>query len=280
MWYINSRMLVRSGQITVLVLLLSLLGLTTALSVASRSLSDLKQVTRVDIGTKTFAASEAGLEFALNDLFQNQTADCTTKDALASLPSLSSQMKSITYTLCANNADYAMQLNVSKDDVFQIDFVGIPGNLKTADVLWSNSAASVLVDVVDTSNIVIRYYYNSVGSSLTNGFSVGTNIATGCLTTTCNDPSFASWVGCAPGIPNIPNVRLIRIKPVYANSSVAICGRSAGGSPGRLNVQFVVITVTATSTDGTVKKIQATRVQPALSPVFDNTLYTGGTIVK
>jgi len=267
----------RSGQITVLVLLLSLLGLTTALSVASRSLSDLKQVTRVDIGTKTFAAAEAGLEYALNDFSTNSTVKCVTpQSAGLTIAGISS----LTYTICANNSDYTTQLNVPKDDVSQTDFVGIPANLKTVDVLWSNSAASVLIDVVDNSNVVTRYYYNPVGTSISNGFATGVDVTSGCLTTTCNDPSFTSWSGCAPGIPNIQNVRLIRIKPVYANSSVAICGRTAGNSPGRLNVQSVVITATATSTDGTVKKIQVVKVQPALSPIFDSVLYTGGTIVK
>lgn len=266
----------RSGQITILVLLLSLLGLTTALSVASRSLSDLKQVTQVDVGTKAFAAAEAGLEFALNEFSRNFNPDCTVQTANLTIPGISG----INYTICPNSKDYASWTNVFKDDVFQVVFpTNNPNNLKSANVLWENPAAAIEIDVIDNGGTVSRYFSNPVGSTTANGFATGSNVAN-CISSTCNDPAFSSWSSCVIGIANIDNASMIRIKPLYANSSVAICGQTAGGSPGRIPLQNYVITVTATSTNGTVRKIQVIKTPPVLPAIFDNVLYTSGSIVR
>src|SRR3989344_601354 len=120
----------RRGQVTVLILLLALLGLTGALSVASRSLSDLRQVSQVETGTKALAAAEAGLQKTLGDLNAgtltfNEATGCSSgpitgividgldmSDPVGRPP--------LTYSVCGNTADYVWDDDLAADDVLEV----------------------------------------------------------------------------------------------------------------------------------------------------------------
>ena len=73
---------------------------------------------------------------------------------------------------------------------------------------------------------------------------------------------------------------LLRVKPMYADTDVAVCAQMAGNSPGSLSLASYVATATATATDGTVKRVEATGTANHLPAIFDNTFYSGGNVAK
>ncbi len=269
----------KSGQMIVLVLLLGLLGLTVSMSVVSRTLSDIKQVSTVDAGTKGLAAAEAGLEFGLNKLYSGQTLNCAAPTAV---PNTLTGITNVTYWICGGTTDYSVT-SVSKDDVFQLDLNGVGSNTKTFSVVWKNPNASVEITKLDASYNISRFAYNGSNVTDSNGFSPG-QPATGCVNSLCvPDGSFNG--GNCTGIGEIPHSMgagdvLLRVKALYADTDVAVCAQTAGNSPGSLSVQTYIATASATTAGGAVRKIMTSQVSAHLPAVFDNVFYSGGNISK
>lgn len=272
----------RLGQITILILLLSLLGLTTALSLSSQSLSDLKQVSYVDAGTKALAGAEAGLQYALTTPLPS--SGCSQGTISQSILSLSG-ISNITYKLCGSTKDSVFVPNVPKDDVFQLDLAGVNSNLKSFDVSWK-SDASVEIIVLDSDSTIRRYAYNantSLGLARNNGFAAGqsgVNCSPGC------DASFNG--GSCTGYGEIlykpgthgTRAQLVRVRPLYQSSDINFCGRSSGNSSSKFGLQYYQVEASATTANGTLRRIQIDRYPPALPAIFDNVLYNGGDITK
>ncbi|MBI3887452.1 LamG domain-containing protein [Candidatus Microgenomates bacterium] len=122
-------MKLRSGQITVIVLLLSLMGLTIGLSQISRSLSDLKQVSYVDSGTKAYAAAETGMQYALNQLTSG-TVYCPSDGTYKQVDLTNIRLGGISkleYRVCPTRASGDLNGTIAEypatkaDDVIQMD---------------------------------------------------------------------------------------------------------------------------------------------------------------
>ncbi|MBI4099756.1 hypothetical protein HY440_01995 [Candidatus Microgenomates bacterium] len=296
-------MIGKKGQISVLVLLLSMLGLVVSLSVASRSISDLKQTSYVDSGTKTLAAAEAGLQYA----FANQSSwpaisgtDCSSAIPINGLSLSGIAANGLSYVICGTSPNSVTVRGVLADDVVQIELPQTNNNFKAMDVSWSGDA-SVEITVIDQDNgnnySQRRYAYNPHNLARTNGFApgqVGSNCAVG------RDVSNASTIDCDmtftsgsctgvgeilkdyanPSGPGQLRAQSLRIKPLYKSADITLCGRSNGNSQVALALQYYSVTVTATSTNGTVRRLQASYFPPALPAIFDNVLYSGGNIAK
>lgn len=293
-----------AGQVTILVLLLSLLGLTIVLSLASRSLSDLKQVTYVDAGTRTLAGAEAGLQYALSEsnnwsTFGFNLNNCADSTKDRSFPGTLSFVSSAKYRVClASGQSSTLATNVPQDDVVEIDLSGANPNLKAFDVSWDGTTASVEIEVVDKDTgtnaySIRRYAYNPVASNKggSNGF------ATALAGTICNgdgticpSSAYSNCTGaseicyhadCAAGT---KVAQLVRIKPLYSSASVSVCGRDVNSAPVLITggASYYRVIVTATSINGTVRRIQSDRspVSSGLPAIFDNVFYTGGSISK
>src|SRR5574340_490595 len=166
-----------SGQITVLVLLLSMLALVGGMSVASRSLSDLRQVSYVDSGTRALAAAETGLQFAFADI-KNWPTDCNTaKTVPVVLTGVKTQAQGgVSYNVCGVTKNSITVPNVQKDDILQIDFTAVNPNLNAFDISW-RGGASLEIEVIDKDSGGIyhlrRYGYNPYGQTRDNGFADG-----------------------------------------------------------------------------------------------------------
>ncbi len=279
------RQFFREGQVALVALLLGILGLTVGLSVVSRSLSDLKQASTVDIGTKALAAADAGAEYGLYKLNQNGSAaiNCATSlpnlvttgspPPLAKLASL--QISSVTDEICYDNAAAGVDIGRLQDDVFQVNFdpTAPPGKI---DVLWNNSP-SVEISALYSDYSVKRYAY---GVSGTNNFSAGVN-----------NPSCYNWCGASrianancvgasspiAGTNGAANLSLLRIKPIGGNSDLQVCLQSGSAIP----AQSYTVTAIATTTNNTVKKVKITRdISGTMPAAFDNVIFSSGSISK
>ncbi len=289
----------QSGQITILVLLLSMLALVGGMSVASRSLSDLRQVSYVDFGTKALAAAEAGLQYAFSDS-QNWVTDCSTaKTVPVSLTGIQTQAQNgVTYKVCNVAKNSITVPNVQKDDVVQIDLTSANPNLNAFDISW-RSGASIEIEVVDKDNggnyYLRRYGYNPYNQSRDNGFAQGlpgsSCIVSGRPASIC-DNSFGGVNDSCTGFGEFSyrykladgatwaTAQLVRIKPLYQASDLLLCAQTSGASQTGFGLQYYQVTAKAQALDGSTKKIQADYYPAALPAVFDNVLYSGGNINK
>ncbi|MCL4390551.1 MAG: hypothetical protein M1484_03265 [Patescibacteria group bacterium] len=266
----------KRGQIAILAILLGLVGLTISLSVASRSLSDLKQVTVVDQGTKALAAAEAGIQYGLNQLSQGSNS-CT---PLAASGLSLNGIKGVQYTVCADTSSYGLMPAVAQDDVYQIDLSGLQPNVKSLAVLWKNPNAALEIIKIDKNNVLTRYIYDRSpdNSNPANNFATPMP-GSACVSSGCADNSFNN--GSCTGVAEIPfnnGDQLLRVKPLYASSDVAVCGFASGNSAVGLSLQNYQVTAIATTSGGVTKKVQSTLISGTLPTVFDSVIFNGGNL--
>jgi hypothetical protein len=281
---------IRAGQVTLLALLLGVLGLTVGLSVASRSLSDLKQASYVDFGTKALAAAEAGAEYGLywQSLNPNDNSKCSSLggvplDVKAITSSASWNLlniKSIFVDVCPD-PNVFLSKDVGSDDVLQANMTGLNGN-SSYSVLWQNgpaTAQAMEVTVLYLDYSIKRYAYNSQSASGApwtgnNFLTAGTPPAS---SASCPTAGLGNVSGAIPATNGGGGnyVIQIRAKPLGGQSVVQICGSSA------LQSQRYIVTSAATTNNNVTKKIQVTRENNGTLPsVFDNVIFSGGNLNK
>lgn len=256
-----------SGQITVLVILLGLMGLTVVLSIASRSLSEIKQVSYVDSGTKAFAGAEAGLQYGLNQLSALSTAPTTCMNG--NVNSLPTGINALSYSICPSPSSNSVKFSgVPSDSVVQVDLSTIAANTTSVAVVWPNSNAAMEVIDVDGNNRIIRGVYNQ---SVSLSFS----------------PTISCAATCGSGqcavVPVQGSQKLLRIKPLMGASSatdITVCGQDTNGNASSIGSPTYTITATATTADNTQKKVQVIKTLPALPSIFDYVIFTKGSISK
>ena len=301
MWYAEN-MVKNSGQLTILVLLLAMLTLVGGLSVATRSLSDLKQVTFVDSGTKALAAAELGLQYA----FANQNtfgsitppgSGCSSKILVSGLTLAGIDNSSVKYQICRVSQKSVTAPAVAKDDVLQVDLSNVSG-IKGFDVSWRGQGA-VEIEVVDKSAngnyYVRRYGYNSSLKPYDNGFITarpGTDCVISERQAACDTSSGGTYDSCTgygevayQYVAPLPDgsttlAKLIRVRPLYAAADVLVCAQNTTDPTAGFGLDSYQITAVAKALDGSTKKIQAAYYPSALPAIFDNVLYSGGSISK
>ncbi len=259
----------------VLVLLLSLMGLTIGLSTASRSLSDLKQVAYVDSGTKAFAACEAGLQYALSVLDTSAVTDCNYHPTGLNLSSVN--VSDLSYKVCTATANTVVISNIAKDDVAQISLGSINPNTKTFNFFWKG-ASSLEIIRLDKDNLVTRYAYNPSGSALTNSFSAGF-----AASDSSNCPAACAVSGydyCSGDVPYVNLDKFLRIKSLYGATPVTVCALTAGKSRVNMPTDYTTVEAKTTMVDGTVKRCQVVKTPPTLPAIFDYAIFSRGAIVK
>jgi hypothetical protein len=128
-----------SGQILVLVLLIVLVGLTVGLSIASRTLSTIKNAGNLDQSNRAYSAAEAGVEKALALIKASPTAcDAPANCAPSGLTGV--QDTNVTVLPVGGNSNALGFNNVKQDDVRQLSFdPADPGNgCQNVDLYWGS----------------------------------------------------------------------------------------------------------------------------------------------
>lgn len=266
----------RSGQVTLLAVLIGVLGLTIGLSVASRSLSDLRSATNVDIGTKALAAAEAGVEYGLNQINLIGAAAATgaetelADDASKPLGGLTSGIKSVKVKISAPRLNAIVSDGiVEQDDVFQADFSSGSNVIPEVNVGWTGNAEGIEVSFLDSAYNIKRFAYSKSGLLGGSGFESLSG-----PTLLCNGEN-----GYLSSDINIANPILLRVKPIKGKADkIVVC--PSGGS-GTFPPQKYVVESTAVTENGTTKKVSVSRdISGKLPGIFDNVLYSGGSIIK
>jgi hypothetical protein len=281
-----------SGQILVLVLLVVLIGMSIGLSIAARTLSNLKDTTSLNQSNRAFNAAEAGIELALSKL-NNDPHACDTNCWSTSLSGVDSV--NVTADPIGGNTNAFGLANVSRDDVIQVNLEGYTGSQmniywgKSADQGNCSSTAAIVVSVVykqsSTYNLAKKALDKcAADASHNNNFdaaSVSNASAADSITiqdgSVHTDYGFKTAINVAAGggfIPSGAQILLARVRLMYGDSTEQIAISPVGAN---LPNQGQQITSTAVSGQNqrTVKVVRSNATLPA---IFDYALFNGSTL--
>lgn len=303
----------RQGQITLLVLLLGVLGLTVGLSGVSRSLQDAKQATQVNSGTRALAMAEAAVENRIAETTDTSliTTRCggnsnlsLTNEITANLPSFVRRLQ--TGACITSNPDSELT-NVSPVDAIAIDLTKMStvtnGNVKKIAILWDDrnigdpaQSPYLAVTKLKQNDVLEKYavYPKWMDSSfLQNGAIYKRNFASGITSFDCEyvkdyvtgnhgkclSSSYKQYQTCFK-VPVSATDKLLRVRVLNASSAVGLCAFDSNGtSDSYVAGDFPTFHFygKAELTDGTLKTVS--RVLTAgggISGLFDYAIFSAG----
>lgn len=307
----------QKGQILIIFLLILVVGLALVLSVASRSITDIRLTTTSDESNRAYFAAEAGIEEALKRLQTNPTFDKGDLD-FTSINQTTAKIKASPLTTLTTEA-YEFPEPVAKDEVVQISLLRnfndetigpspmdplITGSLTNGvlDIYWGDSTTPTGVDFTpailltllyqDAANAfkLEKYAFDQVlrpngfcNSGITQNESIPTNLnKTGFVfkfkvSVDLRDQSLTCGLNTFSGVPDDGNPILARIRLLYNDTAWPVAVKGNGWD---LPNQGSEVESTGTTTSGVTRKLRVTQQYPALPSIFDYVLFSGGDLIK
>ncbi len=283
------------GQIVLIILLVMAVGLTIGLSVAGRSLTDVRLSSQIEESNRAFSAAEAGIEQVL-------------KTGVASVTGTpSGTVGNASYNVNLNviggtTAQFSFPSTISEGDAQTIWLVGrnasgLPDDTNrdyvpsTIQFCWSYLGTSPrpAVDIsVFFKNAgvykVSRAAYDPDSTRLAqNGFSSVTDVAGGYCAAGGQTYSYRVTLNfttltppISAGIAFIPIA--LRIKPVYNDTKIAVV--PAGGAGGALPEQGKNIISTGTTASGVARRWNVVNTYASPFDIFDYGVWSGSHLQK
>lgn len=308
----------QSGQILIIFLLVLVVGLAIVLSVASRSITDIRTTTTSDESNRAYFAAEAGVEEALKRIEADATAFTTSLD-FTSLNQTTAKVSAGPIDL--GSVAFA-QKEVQKDDVMQVSLLNDFNDLGSSSpidpvpddgqlwVYWGEVGAAttpaVEVTIVyctscSSPNPVFKlrkFAFDPDGSRRPlNNFCEPVGVSSGIESTNVGNIDFkyklsvkiregylAAGTECGTDVEGISNGTtpvLGRIRLLYNVDDPQPVGVRGGGAPGwGLPGQGIEIESTGTTVSGVTRKLKVIRQFPALPAIFDYVLFSGTDLEK
>lgn len=254
----------RSGQIGLMLLLVTGLVVSLVLSIASRVITDTSLSRQEKENNESFAIAESGVEQALLSLSQGQTD-------LSNIPlSNTGSVVSGNFDLMASSS---FDMYLKEGETAQIDLTGTPSNIVlkwgkdgedpgTCTEGTGTAPAAVEVSIFLSTAVVNRAYYNP-------------NRCAATLATTNNFAASSAISGTFVNSQNIAlpaNAIFMRVKPLYNGTTVNVSGTN-------LKSQLYKVQSFAAGADSR-SDIEVARSLDAAGSVFDFALFSNTTIVK
>lgn len=292
------------GQILVLFILVMVIALTVGLSIASRSVKTISNVTSTQRSDRAFNAAEAGVEDALSkDL--NTIADAGSTSITVGNAQTSYKVSSV-----GSSASFTVNKSIAQDDAVEINVLNIVAD--SLDIYWAdkdkneappcgtytpgNMPASLEMffireESTDVFTIPSKYAFNAC-DSVGNGFNDSTSAPPLNVT---YDQDFISGSATLhyrakvniplPSLTGSQKHRILRIKTWYNKATLTIVARTGTPNPtgfGVLPTQAYKITSFGEATDhgqgtGVKKSVEVVKSSPTLPGIFNNVIYNGGT---
>lgn len=272
----------RSGQAILVVLLVMVVGLTMGLSLATRSVTDLKISGQSEDSAKAFSAAESGIEIAVKG--EITLGNCSGNVNIGTG----------TYNVCVSSAggsDSAyLPGNVNIADTFTVWLVGhnssgdldltvTPYTGNSLDVCWQKAdkggtiepALEITVLYQDGSAYKVwrgAYDSDSTRATVKNNFNYSSVVQAACADTVQNKVTVS--------LSSLGTKRIaLRLRPFYASASLAVVPLSTYALP----TQGLTINSIGTSAQ-TTRKVSVTQSYNSLSSIFDYVLFSGKDILK
>lgn len=293
------------GQILVLFILVMVIALTVGLSIASRSLKTVSNVTSTQRSDRAFNAAEAGVEDALSkDL--STLADTGSTSITVGNAKTSYQVSSV-----GSSPSFTVNKSIAQDDAVEINLLNVTAN--SLDIYWAdkdkneaptcgtytpgNMPASLEMffireESTDVFSIPSKYAFNAC-DGVGNGFNDSTS--TPPLNVVYNQDFVSGSTTLhyrakvnvpLPSISGSQKHRIIRIKTWYNKATLTVVARTGTPNPtgfGTLPVQAYKITSFGEATDrpggqgtGVKKSVEVVKSSPTLPGIFNNVIYNGG----
>lgn len=258
-----------SGQIVLMLVLITIVGLTIALSLISRTVTDIRISSQIEQSSRAFSAAEAGIENALKGAEVGQPGNISLPDASASynISQLGGDTNTINFPLTSVlNSQTIWLVDHNNDGTINESGSSFAAS-SSVDVCWNtdpNTTPGMVLSIYYKSGVnykVVRAAYDQNAASRGNNFSPVDSIGNYC------DSNYRFKKTINPesdfGInPATSKLLFMRLTPVYENTSIAIKPGAALPAQGKL-----ITSVGQTST-GVVRKIQVVQgynVLPELS---------------
>jgi hypothetical protein len=298
------------GQILIIFILILVVGLAIVVSVASRTVTDIKVTNTADESNRAFFAAEAGIEDALQDLQSGGTIPSS------GLSLQFTNAAASTTAVSATSSTFVYPDDVAKDGVVQLVLLSDFNDLTSP--AWGGSTLNFYWGDDPTINngtpaieiSVIYYCSSSAGCPGYSGQNFGIskiafdpNLSRG-GTAFCSSSvqalasprtidgknfNFSASVHLYQLVENCNGLKLTdsittkpllaRIRLLYNTSPVAV--ESSSTDP-QLPSQGVTLESTGNTVSGVTRKLQVIRFYPALPSLFDYVLFSGssGNLVK
>lgn len=283
----------KSGQVIIIVLLILVVVLTIGLSVATRTVTDIKTAKQTELSNRAFNAAEAGVEAALSG--QRPTGNITVGSGV----NTSTYNVDVTTVGGETGREFIFNKPIAKDDTQQIWFVGhdVDTNaINTADplnfnspqfyVYWGNNGVdggtsttpalevSVIYKEVDYKMVKAVYDPNNTRVS-TNNF-INTGVETGSYTS--SQLRFRTLVDLQQAPFNISSwtdvtLYAVRLRLLY-NDSPQMLGAQPFSAGDTFPVQGKLISSTGNA-GNVYRKVEVFESFPALPPIFDYVIFNG-----
>ena len=244
----------KSGQALIAILLVMAISLTLGVSVATRTISTLRQLTFSEQSADALAYAEAGVEEALQQRC-SATGGCTNGTYSVNLTGATNA----TYTISALSA--ANLPEIDKDSTLEVSLSGHSG---AVSVCWSSLAANPAItgNYITQQGVTYRFTRRSFDPSSTrrasNGFSNPVKPAA------CSAYQYGASFPAGVGTP-----RVIRLRSLYAGP-ISIAAPNVSANQGNL--------IVSTGSSGQVKRrVEVRRTFPAISGLFDHAVFSGST---
>lgn len=269
------------GQAVLIILLVMVVGLTVGLSLATRTVTDIKISQQTEESARAFSAAEAGIEAYL----QNSGIGST------------GVVGSGSYTITAANAggnDELLKIGeVTVGDTFTLWLIGHDAATEELDwtpanayggsglaICWATAGnPAVEVTAVYRNGAgpytygVSRAAYDPSGIR-SNGFALISGTPVGCTGGYYGKQmTFSS--DFSPTIPVGATIAALRIRPFYANATLEVKPAASQSLP----TQGLNISASGTS-GNTTRKVSVLRSYPSLPAIFDYVLFSGTNVSK
>lgn len=257
----------QSGQAVLLLLLVIAVALGLGLSIISQSTTDVRISQQEQNAARVFNAAEAGIEEALQQINSVPLGTDLTLSVNDIPVEYRVTGKNLLETQIKEN-ETAQVLLDNSNNVLQIEWIDSgslaenPGNCVGVTAASGQTAASLLITVVQTDYGVRRYGLNACDLTAANNLE---NVSAG-----GSDSFLRSY-----SIPVTPADDLVRIRSVYNLTSLRVTG--ANPLP---NQAYLINSSAQLVNTQEAKAIEVTRLEPAAPSIFDFVLFSGGDLVK
>lgn len=302
----------QAGQILIIFLLVLVVGLALVLSVASRSITDIRLTTSSDESNRAYFAAEAGVEEALKQLQKDSTYPGGELDFTA-INQTTAKVNVSTLTSPTGTAAFLFPEEYDRDSVIQVNLMTDFNTLSTGPVnpgddvdlvvYWGSDPAPSIVPAIEVSVVhtngsdwgIKKFAFDPNRATNANNFcaSVGLTSVTiqgGVSRTFAASVAVKFMVGYPSGCLSGPVLEgvndepgnhypvLARIRFLYNDAPQPIAVGTGGTFT--LPVQGTEVISTGSTVSGVTRKLKVTQLFPSLPAIFDYVLFSGSDLIK
>lgn len=248
----------QSGQVGLVILLITAVILTVAVSLSQRTIQQQDSAITQDESTRVFNAAESGIESALFDITKSEQSG--TQLGIGNNFALDNS--DVTYSISQSNQ---FEMFVTKGDTVEIPLSGSSG---TTSISWwdrsgidcaSDNPSAIVVSVLNISTAK-QYAYDPCADVRNTNFEE--------VTAGVGDYKYSVTVNLDA------QDRLIRIKPLFSNTKFLISGSTI------TLAQYDVSSTALNTQEDIARTIELKRSLPGSYSFMDYTLVSGSTLTK